>query len=66
MSFTVEDVIKVWDDETGEHIYIGPDGDGLELVELRYVEADGKCHQRMTFQKEQALLVADAIRKLYA
>ena len=65
--YTAENVIKVYNDETGEHVYIGPDGDSLDLVELRAVNRDGEIYPgaRITMNQEEALLVADAIIKLY-
>jgi hypothetical protein len=64
MTYTVETVIQVWDDSTGERIEVGPDRDGLELIEIRYVTDDGKISSGITMTPEQALLVADAVKKL--
>lgn len=67
MGFTPEKIIKVYNDEDGEYIYIGPDADGLDCVELRAVDRDGKIYEgaRITMQPEQAILVAEAILELY-
>ena len=64
--YTSERVIKVWDDKRGDHIYIGPDGDGLDLVELRSVQPDGFIETSISFPVPMALLVAKAILELYA
>lgn len=62
--YSVEHNINVYDESTGDHIYIGPDGDGLDLLDLRYVDANGKILIRLSFPKEQARLVAQAMLDL--
>lgn len=64
-TFTKEHVIKVWDDDNGTHVYVGPDADGLELVELRYVDEDGEIGARISMPSDQAIKVAEAILELY-
>ena len=63
--YTVDHVIKVWDDQNGTHVYVGPDGDGLELAELRYVDEDGKIGDRIALPKEMMVEVARAVLALY-
>jgi hypothetical protein len=63
--YTIERVIKVYDDGSGEYVYIGPDADGLDMVELRACGEGGRITSRMAMTKEQALLVAKAINELY-
>jgi hypothetical protein len=50
---------KVHDNTLGTLIKIGPDSDGLGLVEID----GGDEYGRMVMEPELALLVADAIRK---
>ncbi|MDD1710161.1 MAG: hypothetical protein LUQ37_04535 [Methanoregulaceae archaeon] len=50
---TIEKVYKIWDDETGDHLYVGPDGDGLDLIEFRDVAKDGQISNRFTMTKAQ-------------
>ena len=64
MSFSVETMKEIWDDGSGCKIQIGPDRDGLDLLEIRSFSPDGKVEARMTFSKEQAKLVATAINDL--
>ena len=68
-NFTSESIIKVYDDSTGDYVYVGPDADGLDIVELRAVDKDnniyGKGAARITMLPEQAIMVAEAILKLY-
>ena len=60
-TYSVETVRKVYDDSCGEHIYIGPDADGFDLIELRYVDSKGVIGSRISMPKALALLVAEAI-----
>lgn len=57
MKYSIEIMREVWDDASGDHIEVGPDRDGLGMVELRY----GKDGQRMSFPPEMAYLIARAI-----
>lgn len=66
MGYTVELRKEIWNDVTGSKITVGPDRDGLELVELRQFTADGKGATSLTMTQEEALLVAEAIKYLYA
>ena len=53
---------EIWPDNgDGEHIEIGPDRDGMQLVEIRQKEPDGKISARMTFDLDAARLVAQAL-----
>lgn len=65
MRMTVERIIKIYDDDTGNYFYIGPDADGLDEVEIRDVTSDGKIDARFFMGKEQAVEVAKAILELY-
>ena len=60
--FTMETVREIWDDKHGSRVDVGPDRDGLNLVELRCVSDDGKMGDRIVMKPEQARLVAEAIR----
>lgn len=60
MGYTLERMFEVWDDGSGSCIEIGPDRDGLDLVEIRQTDA-GKVEARITLTKEQAALVAKAL-----
>jgi hypothetical protein len=64
MKFTTETIKRVWDDENHTYIYVGPDGDGFECIELRYVDEKGKMIERITMPPEQAKLVAKAILEI--
>ena len=65
--YTLERVIKVYDDSTGGHFYVGPDADGLDCVEVRSVDERGKIETRIFLGPPAlALLIAQAILELYA
>lgn len=61
--YTTEVVHKVYNDETGDYIEVGPDADHGDLLEIRQVE-QGKIVARITGEPEQIQLVAQAILKL--
>lgn len=63
--YTYERVIKIYNDKSGDYIYVGPDADGLDMVEIRDVDMRGPITARIAFTKEQALLVAQAIHELF-
>lgn len=62
-SYTLEFAIRVYNDTSGDYVYVGPDVDGLDLIEIRYVENE-KIHSGIYMPKEQARLVAEAINKV--
>lgn len=65
MSFTVEVVRKVYDDENGVFIEIGPDCDGLGGIEVRTTDKESKEYYgdvRLSIHsKKQAVLIGNAI-----
>jgi hypothetical protein len=60
-SYTVERYTKVWDDQHGCHISVGPDRDALDLVEIRYIDDQGKDIASFAIPKEMAKLLGKAI-----
>lgn len=64
MGYTLETMKEIWDDKSGCHIEIGPDRDGLDLIEVRSIDDHGKIDARLSFTKEQASLIARAITEL--
>jgi hypothetical protein len=62
--FSTEIVHKVYNDDTGEFIEVGPDADGTDLIEIRCVDANGNIGNRLCGEPEQMRLVAEAILKL--
>lgn len=61
--FSREIVHKIYDDDTGEHIEVGPDGDTGDLLEVRQVEG-GKVVARVVGRPEQLRLLAESILML--
>ncbi len=43
--YTSEMEIKIWNDEDGTYIRIGPDGDGLDILTISY--HDDRAKERM-------------------
>ena len=58
--YTLEPEYKVWDEDNGVYISVAPDG--LGCVEVSYKESGSV--DRITMPPEQALLVAEAIKRV--
>lgn len=61
MPFSLEAVYQIWDDKHGSRIEVSPDKDGLDMVEVRFVDDAGQVGASIVMQPEQAALVARAI-----
>lgn len=61
MSYSVERVYQIWDDQHGERVEVRSDRDALDLVEVRSYDSEGKCERDMTFTREQARLLAKVL-----
>ncbi len=62
MSYTTERTLKVYNDNTGDYVSVGPDGDGLDLVELRQTDA-GEMVARISMTHEQAEAFVIALKE---
>lgn len=59
----LEKLYEVWADDW--HYEIGPDRDGLGCLEVRYYEGtETTSKHRLTFGKEEARLIAEALLDL--
>jgi hypothetical protein len=56
-TFSLEVVYEIWDDRDGNKIEVGPDRDGLGLVEIR----DQESKVRLTLPLDKARLLATAL-----
>lgn len=61
MKTSVVHVMQIWNDDVGERIEVGEDGDGIGMVELRFVSDDGKIGARFTIPDEMLEAVAGAL-----
>ena len=52
-TFTTEMPLVVWNDGTGARIEVGPDRDGLDLIEIRQYDEQGKIGSRLTITVEE-------------
>jgi hypothetical protein len=59
---SLEAFYRVYNDQTGEHFSIGPDADGLEMVEIMFVDANSKIGTRLQFNEEQLPLIIRALQ----
>jgi hypothetical protein len=64
MRLSIEKIARVYDDDHGHYWQVGPDGDGLDLVELRSVGSDGKVVERLTLPTEVAAMICPLIIEL--
>ena len=63
--YEMEAVYEVWDNKSGEHFAVGPDRDGLGLIEVRYFQPEKlECVSRLTFTPEQATMISSALDKV--
>ncbi len=59
---TFETVYEIWNDDTGERISVGPDRDGLDLIEIRMHDTNkGEVHTQLSFTKPQARMLVKAL-----
>jgi hypothetical protein len=61
---SIEMVFKIWNDDHGDRVEIGSDSDGLDLVEIRYVNENNKIDSRITLTKESLPFLKEAIERL--
>ena len=64
MRYSLETVYKVCNDDTGEVIEVGPDPDGLDLVEIRSRIDDGTVTSSMTVTKDALPLLIEALTRM--
>jgi len=60
-NYELETVREIWDNKTGGRFEVGPDRDGLDLVEIRGKDSRDIIEQRIVMQPEEAKLVAEAL-----
>jgi hypothetical protein len=63
MSYSVERLIELWNDEDGTKLEVGQDRDSLGLVEIREIGRDGKSVARITMERELAIKLLDALHE---
>jgi hypothetical protein len=59
--YSLERMIEVWNDESGDHWEIGNDRDSLGLVEIREFDRDDVIQGRITFEKDCAIKIIQAL-----
>jgi len=60
-NYSLETFQRIYNDQNGEYIQIGPDADALGLVQIRSYRRNGELEGHMTFTPEQATLLAQAL-----
>lgn len=62
MRYEMETMREIWPDKgDGERIEVGPDRDGIGLVEIRQKQPDNSISDRITLPVEAARLLAKAL-----
>ena len=61
---TVEVRHRIWDDELGCRVEVGDDSDGLDMIEIVAVEADGTRCQFVYIREQDAEHIANALVKV--
>lgn len=64
--YSFETKYEIWNDKTGYCIEVGPDRDGLDLIEIRSRDSHGHIDARFTMTRGQAVLIAKALNLLLA
>ena len=62
--YELEVSYKVWDNIIGTCVEVGPDSDGIGLLELKRRDEKNEITDRFTMTWEEAVLVAKAILDL--
>lgn len=63
MTYSMETMYEIWNDKSGDCIEIGPDRDGLGLIEIRDKQSKNVS---LVLEVEQAELVILALQKAVA
>lgn len=63
-NYSIETVYRIWQDQTGHRIEIGPDRDGLNLIEVRFYTSDSKIEASVIFTPEEAGLIHGILGKI--
>jgi hypothetical protein len=63
-TFSLETVYNIYSDRDGRRISVGPDSDGLELIEI--IDHEPKPTVRITLEPEHVRLLSDALKRAYS
>jgi hypothetical protein len=61
MTYSIEKIFQIWNDSNGTRIEVGPDRDGLDLVEIREIDSAGITTSRITMDVDQVKLITQAL-----
>lgn len=63
MKYEMETMYEIWD-ERGDKLEVGPDRDGLGLIEIREKRSNGEFGARLVLERDQAKLLLRALIKM--
>lgn len=61
-NISVEKRIQIWDDDAGTYVEVGPDHDGLGLIQITQKYSDDTFI--VTVSKQEAILLSQAIMEV--
>jgi hypothetical protein len=64
VKLTVETVYQIWNDDDGTRLEVGPDRDGLDMIEIRRHTEDGKICDRIAMPRDEAIHLRDCLDKI--
>ena len=62
-TITTELELKIYDDKSGEFYSVTADADGLDMVDIRQCDRDGKIENRLTITSDQAHHISQALAR---
>jgi len=62
--YTVEHHTKIWSNDTGYCVELGPDEEGFECIEIRHKDPNGNITETLMFEPVMAKLVGEALIEL--
>lgn len=66
--YSLESVYEIWNDQLGTHLRVGPDADGVGLIDIKYVNESGQTvpSDRLKITLDEAKLLITALQKVVA
>jgi len=64
MTHGLETHQRIYNDVTGDYINIGPDADGLDMIEIAHVEDGKMSSNRVVVTDEQLPLLIQALQEI--
>lgn len=69
MAFSIENIARIYNDDSGTYLEVRPDADALGMLEIQYVDPQRpKDHKeaRLTMSRVEAKMLIEAIENVLA